>query len=104
MGRGLGATARGASQKPRKSGRPSTTRNKTHPPPFSSSPPPPSLSPLPQEAVLDSIIERLVDARSGRPGRAVQLTEAEIRGLCTSARDVLMTQPNLLELEAEKVG
>lgn len=55
---------------------------------------------LTQEAVLDSIIERLVDARSGRPGRAVALTEAEIRGLCTTARDVLMAQPNLLELEA----
>jgi serine/threonine-protein phosphatase PP1 catalytic subunit len=50
--------------------------------------------------VLDSIIERLVDARSGRPGRAVALTEAEIRSLCNTARDVLMAQPNLLELEA----
>lgn len=53
-----------------------------------------------QDATLDSIIERLVDARAGRPGRAVALTEAEIRSLCVTSREVLMGQPNLLELEA----
>jgi serine/threonine-protein phosphatase PP1 catalytic subunit len=73
---------------------PPPTATRRHP--HFSAPPPSTL----QEAVLDSIIERLVDARSGRPGRAVNLTEAEIRALCNAARDVLMRQPNLLELEA----
>ena len=31
---------------------------------------------------IDSIISRLLEVRGSRPGKAVQLTEAEIRGLC----------------------
>ena len=31
---------------------------------------------------VDSIISRLLEVRGSRPGKAVQLTEAEIRGLC----------------------
>ena len=31
---------------------------------------------------VDSIIARLLEVRGSRPGKAVQLTEAEIRGLC----------------------
>ena len=56
--------------------------------------------PRPKDAALDSIIERLIEARAGRPGRQVQLSEAEIKALCMTGREVFMSQPNLLELEA----
>ncbi|CAN1279423.1 Serine/threonine-protein phosphatase PP1 isozyme 4 [Linum perenne] len=49
--------------------------------------------------VLDSIISRLLEVR-GRPGKQVQLSESEIVQLCVSSRQVLMNQPNLLEIEA----
>ena len=49
---------------------------------------------------VDSIIERLLEVRGSRPGKNVQLTENEIRGLCMKAREVFLSQPNLLELEA----
>jgi serine/threonine-protein phosphatase PP1 catalytic subunit len=49
---------------------------------------------------LDTIITKLLEVRGQRPGKAVNLTEPEIRWLCTTARDVFMEQPILLELEA----
>lgn len=53
-------------------------------------------------AVLDDIINRLLEFRHGRqgPGKQVQLMESEIRQLCTVAREIFLQQPNLLELEA----
>jgi hypothetical protein len=53
-----------------------------------------------EEAVLDDVIDRLLDVRNGRPGKQVQLTEQEIRQLCLTAKEIFMSQPNLLELEA----
>lgn len=54
---------------------------------------------------VDSIIDRLLEVRGSRPGKQVQLLEAEIRYLCTKAREILISQPVLLELEAPiKVG
>ncbi|CAG0880331.1 unnamed protein product [Darwinula stevensoni] len=38
--------------------------------------------------------------RGCRPGTTVQMTEAEIQGLCLEARDIFLSQPILLELEA----
>ena len=38
--------------------------------------------------------------RGSRPGKIVNLTEAEIRGLCNKSREVFLSQPILLELEA----
>lgn len=38
--------------------------------------------------------------RGSRPGKNVQLTEAEIRGLCLKSREIFLSQPILLELEA----
>lgn len=52
-----------------------------------------------EQAVLDDIINRLLEVRS-RPGKQVQLSEAEIRQLCAAAREIFLQQPNLLELEA----
>jgi len=53
-------------------------------------------------AVLDDIINRLLEFRHGKqgPGKQVQLMETEIRQLCTVAREIFLQQPNLLELEA----
>ena len=36
----------------------------------------------------------------GRPGKSVQMTEAEVRGLCVKSRELFLSQPILLELEA----
>uniref|UniRef100_A0A8C3QG51 Serine/threonine-protein phosphatase n=1 Tax=Cyanoderma ruficeps TaxID=181631 RepID=A0A8C3QG51_9PASS len=49
---------------------------------------------------LDSIISRLLEVQGSRPGKNVQLTENEIRGLCLKSREIFLSQPILLELEA----
>lgn len=51
-------------------------------------------------AVLDDIIRRLLEVRSARPGKQVQLSESEIKQLCLASRDIFLQQSNLLELEA----
>lgn len=38
--------------------------------------------------------------RGARPGKNVQLQEGEIRGLCLKSREIFLSQPILLELEA----
>lgn len=38
--------------------------------------------------------------KGSRPGKNVQLTESEIRGLCLKSREIFLSQPILLELEA----
>ncbi|KAK2996146.1 hypothetical protein RJ639_029474 [Escallonia herrerae] len=53
-----------------------------------------------EPAVVDRIIERLVEVRSSKPGKLVQLSESEIKQLCAASRDIFFKQPNLLELEA----
>ncbi|KUF86761.1 hypothetical protein AM588_10002688 [Phytophthora nicotianae] len=42
---------------------------------------------------VDSIIEKLLSVRGARPGKQVNLTETEIRGLCLHAREVFLAQP-----------
>lgn len=42
----------------------------------------------------------LISVRGARPGKNVQLTEGEIRGLCLKSREIFLSQPILLELEA----
>ncbi|UYV68255.1 PPP1CC [Cordylochernes scorpioides] len=42
----------------------------------------------------------VLTVRGSRPGKNVQLTEAEIRGLCLKSREIFLSQPILLELEA----
>lgn len=51
-------------------------------------------------AAVDKLIERLIEVRSSKPGKPVQLSESEIKQLCATARDIFFNQPNLLELEA----
>lgn len=36
----------------------------------------------------------------GRPGKTVQMTEGEVRSLCVKSRELFLSQPILLELEA----
>lgn len=59
---------------------------------------------IPQAAApvidVDSIIDRLLEARGSRQGRLVDLREEEIRGLCLLSREIFLRQPMLLELEA----
>lgn len=61
-----------------------------HTPPLRSSPYPHS-HPYPASPI---------SVRGARPGKQVTLTEGEIRWLCIRSREVFMTQPVLLELEA----
>ncbi|EEB12951.1 serine/threonine-protein phosphatase 4 catalytic subunit, putative [Pediculus humanus corporis] len=49
---------------------------------------------------IDNIITQLLQVRGARPGKNVQLTENEIRGLCLKSREIFLSQPILLELEA----
>lgn len=42
----------------------------------------------------------LFSVRGCRPGKSVQMTEAEVRGLCLKSREIFLQQPILLELEA----
>ncbi|KAG8371447.1 hypothetical protein BUALT_Bualt13G0088500 [Buddleja alternifolia] len=53
-----------------------------------------------EPAVLDDIINRLLEFRNARSVRQVQLSENEIRALCTTSREIFLSQPNLLELDA----
>jgi serine/threonine-protein phosphatase PP1 catalytic subunit len=53
-----------------------------------------------QDVDVDNIIEQLLSVRGARPGRQVNLTEAEIRWLCIRSREIFTVQPVLLELEA----
>lgn len=52
------------------------------------------------EGDIDHIIEQLLAVRGARPGRQVNLTENEIRWLCIKSREIFISQPVLLELEA----
>lgn len=49
------------------------------------------------KGVLDDIIRRLLE---GKGGKQVQLSEGEIRQLCVNARQIFLSQPNLLEIKA----
>ncbi|MGH0176329.1 UNVERIFIED_CONTAM: hypothetical protein FKN15_072566 [Acipenser sinensis] len=40
------------------------------------------------------------EVQGSRPGKNVQLSETEIRGLCLKSREIFLSQPILLELEA----
>jgi len=49
---------------------------------------------------VDSVIERLLAVRGKRPGKSVNLTETEIKNLCLKSKEIFLSQPILLELEA----
>ena len=49
---------------------------------------------------IDKIIEKLLSVRGEKPMKQVNLAEAEIKALCMKAREIIMDQPILIELEA----
>ena len=52
------------------------------------------------EIDVNDIIDRLLAVRTSRPGKQVHLEEREIRALCLKSREIFISQPVLLELEA----
>ncbi|KAK7036215.1 serine threonine-protein phosphatase PP1 [Favolaschia claudopus] len=51
------------------------------------------------EIDVDSVIDKLLEVRGNRPGKPVKLQEYEIVYLCNKAREIMLSQPILLELE-----
>lgn len=51
-------------------------------------------------SIGSGIIHTFFLVRGCRPGKSVQMTEAEVRGLCLKSREIFLQQPILLELEA----
>ncbi|KAL6645961.1 hypothetical protein ACP70R_000984 [Stipagrostis hirtigluma subsp. patula] len=54
-------------------------------------------------STVEELIRRLLDGKKHSKvaaGKKVQLNEAEIRHLCVAAKEIFLSQPNLLELEA----
>jgi len=49
---------------------------------------------------IDKIIEKLLSVKGSKPGKQVNLLENEIQSLVTRAREIFISQPILLELEA----
>jgi serine/threonine-protein phosphatase PP1 catalytic subunit len=49
---------------------------------------------------VDGIIDKLLSVRGARPGKQVNLSENEIRALCLHSREIFLSQPILVELEA----
>lgn len=53
-----------------------------------------------QDQDVDLILDKLLEVKLSRPGRQVNLTEQEVRFLCNRSKEIFMSQPILLELEA----
>jgi serine/threonine-protein phosphatase PP1 catalytic subunit len=49
---------------------------------------------------VDAMIAKLLEVRGKKPGKAVNLGEEELKHLCLKSREIFLSQPNLLELEA----
>jgi len=49
---------------------------------------------------VDLIIDKLLSVRGARPGKQVNMSEGEVKMLCVRSRDIFISQPMLLELEA----
>lgn len=49
---------------------------------------------------VDSVIEKLLELRGCRPGKTASLQEDEIRALCINAREIFLSEPILLKIEA----
>ncbi|ORY50751.1 putative serine/threonine protein phosphatase [Rhizoclosmatium globosum] len=56
--------------------------------------------PTDQPFDVDTIINKLLSVRGLRPGNKVQLPQSEVTWLCMTSKEIFMSQPCLLELEA----
>jgi len=54
----------------------------------------------PDESWIDGIIDTMLSARNKKPGTAVDISAQDATALCNQAREVLLSQPMLLELGA----
>ncbi|KAK9147378.1 hypothetical protein Scep_006135 [Stephania cephalantha] len=52
------------------------------------------------QALLDDILNRLLELRGGQTAKQSYLLDREIRQLCVAAKEIFLSQPNLLELQA----
>ena len=52
------------------------------------------------EIDIDSILNRLLEVRSAKPGKLVKLTETEIFGLVRTVRIIFLEQPMLVEVSS----
>ena len=46
------------------------------------------------------MLTKLLEVRGKKPGKNVNLNEDDIKHICLKSRDIFISQPNLLELEA----
>jgi len=53
-----------------------------------------------EELDIDGVIDKCLEARGAKPGKLVQVSEGQMKALCTKAREVFLEQSALLELEA----
>jgi len=49
---------------------------------------------------VDEVIDKCLEVKGGKPGKLVQIPEAQVKALCTAVRSVFLDQSALLELEA----
>jgi serine/threonine-protein phosphatase PP1 catalytic subunit len=49
---------------------------------------------------IDGVIKKLLEVRGTRPGKQVNLSENEIKALIMKSKEIFLSQPSLLELEA----
>lgn len=52
------------------------------------------------EIDIDKVISKLLEVRGSKPGKQVNLSEVEITGLCNKSKEIFLSQPILLELDA----
>ncbi|EGR33131.1 protein phosphatase catalytic gamma isoform, putative [Ichthyophthirius multifiliis] len=53
-----------------------------------------------QSIDIDDIIDKLIETKQSSKARSSALSEAEIKALCLKSREIFLSQPMLLELEA----
>ena len=50
--------------------------------------------------MIDGIIQKLLEVKGSKPGKLVNLSDTEVKVLCDLSREIFISQPILLELEA----
>jgi len=53
-----------------------------------------------EELNVDEVIDKCLEARGQKPGKLVQVSEGQLKALCTAVREIFLSQSALLELEA----
>jgi len=53
-----------------------------------------------EELEIDGVIDKCLESRGQKPGKLVQVSEGQLKALCTAVREVFLAQSALLELEA----